>query len=194
MKESIFPTDKILLRPAKEKLLDQHGVVVWLTGLSGAGKTTIAIALEKALFERGYLTQVLDGDNMRMGLNKNLDFSETGRMENIRRIAETARLFLDCGIVTICCCVSPSKSMRNLAKEIIGSADFIEVFVSAPLAVCEERDVKGLYAKARKGELASFTGVDAAYEAPDFPALEIDTSAISLGDAVQQILAELKLK
>jgi adenylylsulfate kinase len=121
MKESIFPTDKILLRPAKERLLNQRGVVIWLTGLSGAGKTTIAIRLEKTLFERGILTQVLDGDNMRMGLNCNLDFSEEGRTENIRRIAETALLFMNCGIVTICCCVSPARSMRKLAKEIIGA-------------------------------------------------------------------------
>jgi adenylylsulfate kinase len=193
MKETIFPTDKILLRPAKEGLLNQRGVIIWFTGLSGSGKTTIAIELEKALFERGLLTQVLDGDNMRMGLNNNLDFSEEGRTENIRRIAETALLFLNCGIVTICCCVSPARSMRKLAREIIGAADFMEVFLSTPLSKCEERDVKGLYAKARKGELPSLTGVGSAYEVPDAPTLSIDTSDTSVETSVDRILHELRL-
>jgi adenylylsulfate kinase len=137
MQESIFPTDKILSREAKEKMLGQQGKAIWMTGLSGSGKTTIAIALEKELHLKGRLTQVLDGDNLRTGLNSNLGFSESDRMENIRRIGEVARLFVQSGLITICCFVSPTEEIRNRARTIIGENDFMEVFVNASLAVCE---------------------------------------------------------
>ena len=146
---NIFPTTDILQRVAKEKLLGQRGLCIWFTGLSGSGKTTIAIALEKELHLKGRLTQILDGDNIRAGINNNLGFSEIDRLENIRRIAEVTKLFVNCGVITICCFVSPTEEIRTIAKSIIGEDDFVEVFVNTPLAVCEQRDVKGLYAKAR---------------------------------------------
>lgn len=173
--KDIFPTDKILQRPAKEKLLKQHGIVLWFTGLSGSGKTTLAIALEKELSEEGFLTQVLDGDNIRNGINSNLGFSEEDRIENIRRIAEISKLFLNCGIITICCFVSPTRAIRKLAEEIIGENDFIEVYINTPLEVCEKRDVKGLYARARKGEVKDFTGISAPFEPPLHPEIEVRT-------------------
>src|ERR1700746_1343336 len=147
---NIFPTTAILQRPDKEKLLGKKGIAIWFTGLSGSGKTTIAIALEKELHAKGLLTQILDGDNIRAGINNNLGFSDTDRTENIRRIAEVTKLFVNSGIITICCFVSPTEEIRNSAKNIIGSGDFVEVFVNSPIEVCEQRDVKGLYAKARK--------------------------------------------
>jgi len=165
--KNIYPVfDKILSRADKEKLLNQKGIVLWFTGLSGSGKTTIAQHLEKELYSRGYLTQVLDGDNIRTGLNNNLGFSENDRTENIRRIAEVAKLFMDCGIITLCSFVSPTREMRQMAKEIIGEKDFIEIYVNAPLEVCEKRDVKGLYKKARNGEVKNFTGIDSSFDEP----------------------------
>lgn len=191
---NIFPTDQILQRADKEKLLRQKGIAIWLTGLSGAGKTTIAIALEKELHSKNMLTQVLDADNIRTGINNNLGFSETDRAENIRRIAEVAKLFVNSGVITICCFVSPTELMRDTARKIIGEKDFLEIFVNAPLAVCEKRDVKGLYAKARKGELKDFTGIDSPYEAPAKPDLEIRTNELTVDESVKQILERLNLK
>lgn len=179
---------RILQRSDKEALLKQRGRVVWLTGLSGSGKTTIAIALERELNGKGYLTQVLDGDNVRAGINNNLGFSENDRKENIRRIAEVSKLFVGCGIITINCFVSPTEEIRQLAKEIIGSDDYTEVYVNTPLAVCEQRDVKGLYAKARRGELKDFTGIDAPFEEPVNAAIVIDTLKLSVEEAVQEII------
>ena len=162
-----------------------------MTGLSGSGKTTLAIALERKLAEAGMLTQVLDGDNVRAGINNNLGFSDGDRAENIRRIAELSKLFLNCGIVTINCFVSPTKAIRARAREIIGSEDFIEVYVNAPLEVCEERDVKGLYKKARAGEIKDFTGIDSPFEAPEQPELEIKTDENDIPQSVQLILSYL---
>ncbi|MDR0938742.1 MAG: adenylyl-sulfate kinase [Mediterranea sp.] len=188
-KNNIYPVfDRMLTRADKEELLGQHGVMVWFTGLSGSGKSTVAIALERELQRRGVLCRVLDGDNIRSGINSNLGFSEADRVENIRRIAEVARLFVDTGVVTIAAFISPNASMRQMAARIIGPDDFLEVYVSTPLAECERRDVKGLYAKARKGEIANFTGISAPFEAPSHPALSIDTSTLSLEESVARLL------
>ena len=166
---------RMLPRSEKETLLGQHGCVVWMTGLSGSGKSTIAIGLERALHERGRFAVVLDGDNVRTGINSNLGFSEADRSENIRRIAEVARLFVQNGAVVICCFVSPTLAIREQAKAIIGAEDFVEVFIDTPLEECERRDVKGLYAKARAGEVKDFTGISAPFEAPPTPAIRIAT-------------------
>ena len=168
--------DRLLQRADKEALLGQRGCVVWMTGLSGSGKSTIAIGLERRLHEQGIFTQVLDGDNVRTGINNNLGFSEADRTENIRRIAEVAKLFAGSGVVTICCFVSPTLAIREQAKAIIGAEDFIEVFVDTPLEECERRDVKGLYAKARAGEVKDFTGISAPFEAPEKPDVRLETA------------------
>jgi adenylylsulfate kinase len=181
----------MLQRSDKESLLKQHGKVIWFTGLSGSGKTTIAIALERALNEKGFLTQLLDGDNVRTGINNNLGFSEADRKENIRRIAEVSKLFVSCGIITINCFVSPTEEIRKQARDIIGNDDLIEIYVNTPLEVCEQRDVKGLYAKARKGELKDFTGIDAPFEEPENAAIEIRTVETSVEEAVKKIIQHI---
>lgn len=180
--------DRILGREEKEEFLKQNSKVIWMTGLSGSGKTTIAIGLEKELQKRGFLTQILDGDNIRTGINKNLGFSEEDRSENIRRIAEVSKLFVNCGVIAINCFVSPTIEIRKNAKEIIGDNDFLEVYVNAPYSVCEERDVKGLYKKARNGEIKNFTGLDAPFEAPENPFLEIKTSEMTAEESVQKVV------
>ena len=187
--EHIYPIfDKMLTRADKEALLGQRGLMLWMTGLSGSGKSTLAIAIERELQRRGILCRILDGDNIRSGINSNLGFSPADRRENIRRIAEVARLFVDTGIVTIAAFISPSEELRRMAAGIVGEGDFVEIYVSTPLGVCEERDVKGLYAKARRGEISEFTGISAPFEAPQSPALSIDTSARPLGDCVEDVL------
>lgn len=186
--DNIFPIhDQLIQRTQKEALLKQHSCAIWMTGLSGSGKSTIALSLEKKLFAEGFLTQVLDGDNIRHGLNKNIGFSEEDRVENIRRIAEVSKLFVQCGVVTINCFVSPTKASRAQAKEIIGSNDFIEVFINTPLEICEQRDVKGLYAKARRGEIKDFTGIHQAFEEPTSPDLEIKTAENTIDTCVEKI-------
>ena len=190
--ENIFPVfDKIISKEKKEKLLNQKGKVVWLTGLSGSGKTTIALQLEKELFKLGFLVQILDGDNIRAGINNNLSFSEADRAENIRRISEVSKLFLNCGIITINCFVSPTKKMRQNAKKIIGKENYYEIFINADLETCEKRDVKGLYNKARSGEIKNFTGIDAEYEKPNNPNLEVDTTQLSLDQSIEIILKNI---
>ena len=185
--ENIYTTfDRILKRQDKERLLNQKGLVVWMTGLSGSGKTTIAVALEQVLAEKGILTQVLDGDNIRSGINNNLGFSEDDRKENIRRISEVSKLFVNCGVVTLNCFVSPTKDIRQQAKDILGE-DMVEVFINTPFEECEKRDVKGLYAKARAGEIKNFTGLDAPFEAPESPFLDISTVGRSVDECVKQI-------
>lgn len=185
--ENIHTTfDRILQREDKESLLNQKGLVVWMTGLSGSGKTTIASAVEKLLADEGILTQVLDGDNVRSGINNNLGFSEDDRKENIRRIAEVSKLFVNCGIVTLNCFVSPTKDIRQQAKDILGD-DMLEVFVNTPFEECEKRDVKGLYAKARAGQIKNFTGLDAPFEAPENPFLDVKTVGHSVDECAQQI-------
>ena len=178
----------MLARADKEKLLDQRGLMIWFTGLSGSGKSTIAIALERELHRRGILCRILDGDNIRSGINNNLGFTEADRVENIRRIAEVAKLFIDTGIVTLAAFISPNNDIREMAARIIGKDDFLEVYVSTPLEECERRDVKGLYAKARRGEIKNFTGITAPFEAPVHPALILDTSVLSLEESVNRLL------
>ena len=187
--EHIFPIfDKMLTRADKESLLGQRGLMIWFTGLSGSGKSTIAIALERELHRRGILCRILDGDNIRSGINNNLGFTETDRVENIRRIAEVSRLFVDTGIVTLAAFISPNNDIREMAARIIGKDDFVEVYVSTPLEECERRDVKGLYAKARRGEIKNFTGISAPFEAPLHPSLTLDTSVLSVEESVNELL------
>ena len=180
--------DQILNRPDKEKLLNQHSRVIWMTGLSGSGKTTIGTHIEHELNKRGYLTQVLDGDNIRTGINNNLGFSEEDRYENIRRIAEVSKLFMNCGIICINSFISPTREIRHMAMEIIGKENFIEVFINAPLEVCESRDVKGLYQKAREGKIKNFTGIDSPFEEPLNPDIELKTDKLSIEESTQKAL------
>lgn len=183
---NIFPVlDREKIRKSKELFLKQNALAIWITGLSGAGKTTIAIGIEEELIKRGFLTQIFDGDNVRNGINKFLGFSEADRVENIRRIAEVSKLFLDCGIITINSFISPTNDIRKLAREIIGEKDFIEIFVNAPLNICETRDVKGLYKKARKGEIKEFTGIDSPFEPPQNSFLEIKTDEMTIEQSVR---------
>ena len=187
----IHPTfDQLLQRSDKEELLKQKATCLWLTGLSGSGKTTIAKSLEKKLHAEGFMTQLLDGDNVRTGLCDNLSFSIEDRQENIRRIAELNKLFLDAGVITISCFVSPTIEIREIAKSIIGS-DFQEVFINTPLEVCESRDVKGLYAKARKGEIKNFTGIDSPFEAPLNPNIELKTAYQSIEATVEDLYSQI---
>ena len=185
----IYPIfDRMLTRKDKEDLLKQHSVMIWFTGLSGSGKSTLAIALERELQQRGLLCRILDGDNIRSGINNNLGFSEEDRVENIRRIAEIGKLFVDTGIITIAAFISPNYDTREMAANIIGKENFMEVFVSTPIEACEKRDVKGLYAKARRGEIRNFTGVSAPFEVPLHPALSLDTSILSVEESVNKLL------
>ena len=170
-------------REQRERLLKQKGALIWFTGLSASGKSTIAYTLEHALVERGHLAYVLDGDNIRHGLNKNLGFSAEDRAENIRRIAEVGKLFVDAGVVTCTSFISPYRADRDAARKVVGNEDFIEVFVDTPIAVCEQRDPKGLYKKARAGEIKGFTGIDDPYEAPLKPELTLDASKVSPQEA-----------
>ena len=185
----IYPIfDRMLTRRDKEALLGQRGVMVWFTGLSGSGKSTVAIGVERELQRRGLLCRILDGANIRSGINNNLGFSEADRVENIRRIAEVGKLFVDTGIITLAAFISPNNALRRMAAGIIGAEDFLEVYVSTPLEVCERRDVKGLYAKARRGEIKEFTGVSAPFEVPEHPALSLDTSSLTVEESVEKVL------
>ena len=175
--DNLFSSNHELISKAeKEKLLKQKGICLWLTGLSGSGKTSIAKTVSKKLHIEGFITKVLDGDNIRLGVNRNLTFSDEDRMENIRRTAEISKLFVDCGIITICCLVSPKKNMRTLAKKIIGKENFNEIFIDTSLEECEIRDTKGLYKRARNGELLNFTGISSTYEKPVNTSLNIPTN------------------
>lgn len=186
---NIYPIfDRMMSRDDKEQLLRQRGMMLWFTGLSGSGKSTVAIALERELHSRGLLCRILDGDNIRSGINNNLGFSAEDRVENIRRIAEVGRLFVDTGIITIAAFISPNNQLREMAAEIIGKDDFVEVFVSTPLEECEKRDVKGLYAKARRGEIKNFTGISAPFEAPEHPDITLDTSKLPVEESVKNLL------
>ena len=195
MAENIYPIfEKMLQRKDREALLKQKGIMIWFTGLSGSGKSTLAIALERELYKQGILCRILDGDNIRSGINNNLGFSEADRTENIRRIAEVSKLFVDCGIVTIAAFISPTHAIRRMASEIIGEDDFLEVYVSTPIEECERRDVKGLYAKARRGEIKEFTGISSPFEAPEHLFISIDTSRQSLADSVKVLLEAVSPK
>ena len=183
--ELFFSDKKPVGRSDKEQRLKQKAKVLWMTGLSGSGKTTIGLALEKELCKREFLVMLFDGDLVRTGINKNLKFSMEDRKENIRRIAEVNKLFVNCGIVTINCFISPTNEIRTMAKNIIGKDDFLEVFISAPLEICETRDVKGIYAKARKGEIPEFTGISSPFDIPPNPDLVLKTNRMSVEESVQ---------
>jgi adenylylsulfate kinase len=191
--ENIHPTfGQLLGREAKESLLKQHGTVVWLYGLSGSGKSTLANALERRLHAEGVATQLLDGDNLRAGLNSDLGFSDDDRRENIRRGAAVAKLFAAAGVVTIAAFICPRAELRELARDIIGAADFFEVYVECRFETCEARDVKGLYAKAKAGEVEQFTGRDSAFEAGESADLFLNTDDLNETDAAQQLFEAVR--
>ena len=178
---------RFLNREDKETLLKQRGIVVWMCGLSGSGKSTIANAAERVLHEQGRMTTILDGDNLRSGLNSNLGFSDEDRLENIRRFSEVAKLFVEQGIITFVSAITPKGELRDMARDIVGD-DFFEVYVKASYEACEERDVKGLYAKAAKGEIKDFTGKQSGFEPPEHADLTIDTEATSIEEAASTLL------
>lgn len=184
-------TDQIISRDEKETRLGQQAKVLWFTGLSGSGKSTLAIAAERLLFDQGYQVVVLDGDNIRTGINNNLTFSPEDRKENIRRIAEIAKLFMSNGLICIVSFISPTREMRNRAKDIIGEKDFIEVFIDTPIEICEARDSKGLYKKARAGEITDFTGVNAPYESPLHPDIHILTASKSVEESLNELYQQI---
>ncbi len=175
-------------RSQKEKLLRQRGIVIWLTGLPGSGKTTLAFAVAEKLTKNGKFCQILDGNMLRNGINRDLGFSMNDRAENIRRAAEISKILISNGIITLCSFISPTNKIRNIAKEIIGQNDFIEIYVSTPVEACEARDSNGLYKKARIGEIPDLTGVSSLYEKPEHPDLEIDTSNSSIESDSQRII------
>lgn len=178
----------MLPQAVKEQLLKQRAVVIWLTGLSGSGKSTLAHHLQKELFNRGYLSQVMDGDLIRSGLNKDLGFSLEDRLENIRRIAETTRLFLNCGIICINSFITPTKKIRKSIQDIIGRENIVEVYLSASLEYCEKLDVKGLYKKTRNGEIKNFTGITSPFEAPEAPDIEVNSEVLTVEESVEKCL------
>ena len=188
----IFPFDTKIAYDQRKAMMGQEPRLIWLTGLSGSGKTTLALRLEHYLFHKGYKSFLLDGDNVRMGLNKDLGFSEEDRKENLRRIGEAARLMLDAGLIVISAFISPYNAERDAVKAIVGENRFIEVYVSCPLQVCEERDVKGLYVKARQGIIPNFTGISAPYEAPVTPDVEVQTSEETIEVSLQKIIDHIE--
>ncbi len=197
-KKNIYPVfNQILSKEEKEERLKQNAKCIWLTGLSGSGKTTIAIELERKLFDMGYFVQILDGDNIRSGISNNLDFSNSDRFENIRRISEVSKLFVNSGIITINCFVSPTEKIRSEARKIIGKDNFVGIFVNTDIEICEERDTKGLYKKARKGEIKNFTGISSKFERPDSTFFEIDATkniAETLNDLLKIVLPLIEKK
>jgi adenylylsulfate kinase len=184
---NIVPQNYRISKNDRRELNGHGSVIVWFTGLSGSGKSTLANAVEQELFRQGIRTYVLDGDNIRHGLNNNVDFSAEGRTENIRRIGEVAKLFIDAGVVVLTAFISPFKSDRDRVRSLVGNEEFIEVFVDCPLEICEQRDVKGLYKKARAGEIADFTGISSPFEVPENPELTIATGTIPLQQSVEQV-------
>lgn len=195
MSENIYPTfDRMLTREEHESLTGTRGVMLWFTGLSGSGKSTLAIALEHELARRGLQSRLLDGDNLRTGVNAGLGFSAEDRLENVRRTACVGRLFVDTGIITMAALVSPTNDLREMARTIIGPADFREIYVATPLAECERRDVKGLYARARRGEVKDFTGISAPFEAPERPDLVLDTAVLTIDQSIARLLRLLGLE
>jgi adenylylsulfate kinase len=191
---NIYPIKTKVSQQDREVLMNQHASLIWFTGLSGSGKSTLAVQLEAELHALGYKTYLLDGDNIRSGLNKDLSFSDEGRIENIRRIGEVSKLLLDAGIIVLSAFISPFRSDREQVKQIVGTKNYIEVFVDAPLAVCEQRDVKGLYKKARAGEVKNFTGIDSPYEAPENADVHIPTHKLSVDESISTLLEKLMPK
>ena len=194
MSSNIVPHGFTVDRSARNKMNGHPSFVVWFTGLSGSGKSTIANLLEKNLLEKGIHTFSLDGDNIRAGINQDLNFTAKDRQENLRRIAEISKLFVDAGIVVIASFISPLRKDRKIIQEIVGSEDFYEVFVNTSLKECERRDVKGLYKKARKGEIPNFTGISAPYEKPENAFIEIETEKESVEEAVRKTILQLQKK
>lgn len=189
----IYPiAGRVTSRQAKEQQLKQRGIVVWFTGLSGSGKSTLALAVERELSAEGYLCHIIDGDNVRSALNSDLNFSDAARKENIRRVAEVCRMFLDAGIISLATFITPREELRHLARHIIGSDDFVEIYLSTPLEECERRDVKGLYRRARCGSVVNFTGVDSPFEPPLSPQLTIDTDGRSVEECADEVLQYLR--
>jgi adenylylsulfate kinase len=184
----IYPVKTKVSKGQRESLLHQQAKLVWFTGLSGSGKSTLAVQLEAQLHELGFKTYLLDGDNIRAGLNKDLTFTDEGRVENIRRIGEVSKLLIDAGIIVLSAFISPFRSDREQVKNIVGGDNFAEVFVDAPLEVCEQRDVKGLYKKARAGEVRNFTGIDSSYEAPERPDVHVPTHEMSVDQSIEKLL------
>jgi len=195
--KNIFKQEYQIKRFDREIKKERKAVLVWFTGLSGSGKSTLANELEKFLFSKDIDAYILDGDNMRSGLNSDLSFTDKDRKENIRRISEVSNLFIDAGLVCIAAFISPFKEDRELAKKIVGEDRFIEIFVNTPIEVCEQRDIKGLYKKARKGEIKNFTGISSPFELPEYPTLTIDTSKekleISIDRLKKVVLDKIKL-
>ena len=191
VKQYLQQIDWLNLRSKKEARLRQHAKVIWMCGLSGAGKTTIAFELEQRLFKLGYTAEILDGDFLRSGLNKDLGFSEEDRTENLRRVAELSKLIVSGGIISINAFISPTKEIRKQARSIIGQQDFIEVYINAPLQVCEQRDQKGLYEKARMGLIRDFTGIDSPFEPPVYPDIEIRTDKLNVQESANKLLEYL---
>ncbi|MCA0931466.1 adenylyl-sulfate kinase [Lutimonas saemankumensis] len=194
MKENIIRHKYTISKEERKKLLNQNSFLLWFTGLSGSGKSTIANGLERKLYEEGFKTYTLDGDNVRKGINSDLDFSPEGRKENIRRIAEVAGLMVDSGIIVLAAFVSPYKKDREFIANVVGNDNFVEIFVNTSLEECEKRDVKGLYKKARAGEIKDFTGVNAPYEAPENPEVEIVTDNLSIEESVMKIYNSIRTK
>lgn len=191
---NIFPIQTKVSRAQREELLSQKPLLIWFTGLSGSGKSTLAVQLEAVLHSKGYKTYLLDGDNIRAGINKDLSFTDADRIENIRRIGEVANLMLDSGMVVLSAFISPFQADRDQVKNIVGAESYFEVFVDTPLEVCEQRDVKGLYKKARAGEIKNFTGIDSAYEIPASPDIIIQTHILSVNDSLDLLFSAVEKK
>lgn len=189
--DHIYPIKTKVSQRQREQLMNQRATLIWFTGLSGSGKSTLAVQLEAQLHALGFKTYLLDGDNIRAGLNKDLSFTDEGRVENIRRIGEVAKLMLDAGVIVLSAFISPFKADREQVKAIVGSENYVEVFVDAPLEVCEQRDVKGLYKKARAGEVRNFTGIDSPYEAPEHPDVHIPTHKLSLDESINTLISTI---
>jgi adenylyl-sulfate kinase len=185
---NLYPIQTKVSKEQREQLMQQRAKLIWFTGLSGSGKSTLAVQLEAQLFARGFKTYLLDGDNIRTGLNKDLSFTDEGRVENIRRIGEVSKLLLDSGVIVLSAFISPFKADREQVKTIVGSPNYMEVFVDTPLEVCEQRDVKGLYKKARAGEVKNFTGIDSPYERPESADLVIKTETLTVEQSVERLL------
>lgn len=191
---NIFPIQTKVSQSQRQELLNQKAKLIWFTGLSGSGKSTLAVQLEASLHKKGYKTYLLDGDNIRAGINKDLTFTDADRIENIRRIGEVSKLMLDSGIIVLSAFISPFQSDRDQVRKIVGAENYIEVFVDTPLEVCEKRDVKGLYKKARAGEIKNFTGIDSAYEIPVHPDIIIQTHVLSVNDSLDLLLNAIEKK